>query len=68
VIEAGCSLHWKSIKENAARTVFSCCLIVDYPVQVDILLRLYRNWQHSSDVHAVVVKGAGGKVLMTQLA
>jgi hypothetical protein len=34
-------------------------------VQVDILLRLYRNWQHSSDVHAVVVKGAGGKVLMT---
>ncbi|DBB01826.1 TPA: hypothetical protein ACH3X1_000437 [Trebouxia sp. C0004] len=28
---------------------------------VDILLRLYRNWQHSSDVHAVVVKGAGGK-------
>ncbi|KAL0044674.1 hypothetical protein WJX82_005007 [Trebouxia sp. C0006] len=28
---------------------------------VDILLRLYRNWQHSSDVHAVVVKSAGGK-------
>jgi len=52
-------------KKNAARTDFSCCLIVYYLVQVDILLRLYRNWQHSSDVHAVVVKGAGGKVLAT---
>ncbi|KAL3135650.1 hypothetical protein ABBQ38_006131 [Trebouxia sp. C0009 RCD-2024] len=28
---------------------------------VDILLGLYRNWQSSNDVHAVIVKGAGGK-------
>lgn len=29
---------------------------------MDILLKVYRDWQHNDDVQAIVVKGAGGKV------
>lgn len=52
--------------ENFARachvydTLLLTIMLLHY--QVDILLRVYRNWQHSSDVHAIIVKGAGGKV------
>ena len=35
----------------------------DSVLQMDILLKTYKDWQHNDDVKAVIVKGAGGKVL-----
>ena len=32
-------------------------------LQMDILLKVYKDWQHNDDVKAIIVKGAGGKVL-----